>query len=232
MCYNTNMKNLFLEFGFNLTEVQLNQFNRYKELLKEYNEKFNLTSITSDEEIVKKHFIDSLTGAEFLDGKKLIDVGSGGGFPAIPIKIFKPEIDVTLLEATEKKCNFLNIVISELKLENIRVINGRAEELSKKDEFRESFDYCSARAVARMNTLSEYCVPFIKVGGKFVALKGDAEEEILEAKNAFNILGVEIETVKKFDFYGAKRTIVVVKKIKNTPSKYPRGRGKERKNPL
>lgn len=232
MCYNTNMKNLFLDFGFDLSDEQLNKFNRYKELLKEYNERFNITAITDDEEIVKKHFIDSLTGAEFLDGKKLIDVGSGGGFPAIPIKIFKPEIDVTLLEATEKKCNFLNIVINELGLENIRVINGRAEELSRTDAYREKYDYCSARAVARMNTLSEYCVPFIKVGGKFVALKGDAEEELTEAKNAFSVLGVEIETVKKFEFYGAKRTIAVLKKIKKTPTQYPRGRGKERKNPL
>ena len=232
MCYNTNMKELFLEFGFNLSDDQLNKFIRYKELLKEYNERFNITAITDDEEIVKKHFIDSLTGAEFLDGKKLIDVGSGGGFPAIPIKIFKPEIDVTLLEATEKKCNFLNIVINELGLKNIRVVNGRAEELSKTEKYRENFDYCSARAVARMNTLSEYCVPFVKVGGKFVALKGDAEEELVEAKNAFKVLGVEVETVKKFDFYGAKRTIAVLKKIKNTPNQYPRGRGKERKNPL
>ncbi len=224
------MKSLFIENGFNLSDEQLNKFERYKKLLKEYNAMFNITAITDDEEIVKKHFIDSLFGADYISGK-LIDVGSGGGFPAIPIKIYNDDIDVTLLEATEKKCNFLNIVIKELNLKNIRVVNGRAEELAKLN-FRESFDFASARAVARLNTLLEYCLPFVKKGGKFISYKGDAQEEVNECKNALKELGGEIETVKNFDFYGAKRSIVVVKKVKNTPPKYPRGKGKERKNPL
>ena len=226
------MENIFKSAGIILSEKQLNQFKRYKELLLEYNERFNITAITDEEEIIKKHFIDSLTGSEFFEGKTHIDIGSGGGFPAIPNKIFNPSLDVTLLEATEKKCNFLNIVIKELELENIKVLNGRAEELAKKDGLRESFDICSARAVARLNTLSEYCLPFVKKGGLFIAFKGDADEEVKECTNAFKILGGQIKTVKKFDFYGAKRAIVVVEKIKNTPPAYPRGRGKERKNPL
>ena len=226
------MENIFKSAGIELSQEQLNKFVRYKELLLEYNEKFNITAITDEEEIVKKHFIDSLMGCEFFDGKTYIDIGSGGGFPAIPIKIFMPNLEVTLLEATEKKCNFLNIVIKELNLENIKVLNGRAEELAKKDGLRESFDLCSARAVARLNTLCEYCIPFVKKGGKFISFKGDAEEEIAECDNAFKVLGGSLKTVKKFDFYGAKRTVVVIDKIKNTPPAYPRGRGKERKNPL
>ena len=162
----------------------------------------------------------------------LIDVGSGGGFPAIPIKIMRPDIDVTLLEATGKKCDFLKIVIEELGLKNIRVVNGRAEDLGKDKNFRECFDICSARAVARLNTLCEYCMPFVKVGGYFVSYKGNAKEELEESASAIKILGGEVE---KADFYSlddAGRSLIYIKKVKNTDKKYPRGQGKERKNPL
>ena len=163
---------------------------------------------------------------------KLIDVGSGGGFPAIPIKIMNSNLQVFLLEATGKKCQFLNEVIKELNLSNAQVINNRAEVLAKDLGFREQFDYCTARAVARLNTLSQYCLPFVKVGGEFIAHKGDAKSEILEAKRAFEILGAKVINCQEFELFGAKRTIITLKKVKSTPEKYPRGNGKERKNPL
>lgn len=226
------MKNLFIEENIEINELQEQQFNTYRELLKEYNQKFNITAITDDEEIVKKHFIDSVKKIEYFDGETLIDIGSGGGFPAIPIKIMNPKINVTMLEATEKKCNFLSIVIEKLGLTGITVLNGRAEELAKNIKFRECFDMASARAVARLNTLSEYCMAFVKKGGAFIALKGDAKEEIVESENAIKILGGKIEKVEEYNLFDAKRCIVKVRKIKNTPPAYPRGRGKERKNPL
>ena len=167
-----------------------------------------------------------------LVGNKLIDVGSGGGFPAIPIKIMKNDLSVTLLEATGKKCEFLKTVIKELNLENIEVINNRAEILAKDQLYRESFDLCSARAVARLNTLLEYCMPFVKVGGKFVSYKGDSTDEVLEAQNAVKILGGKVIEVKNYLLDGAKRSLIVIKKEKPTDKKYPRGNGKERKNPL
>lgn len=226
------MKSFFDEAGIKITDEQLNQFAVYKDLLIKFNGMFNLTSITDDEEIIKKHFIDSVLYSDKLSGKTLIDVGSGGGFPAIPIKIMRPDLSVTMVEATGKKCNFLNEVIKELNLSNTRVLNKRAEELSKEEDFRERFDICTARAVARLNTLCEYCMPFVKVGGNFVAYKADAEEEITEAKNAISVLGGKYEGKFLFDLFGNKRTIVVIKKEFKTPNKYPRGNGKERKRPL
>lgn len=226
------MKSFFDEAGIKITDEQLNRFEVYKDLLIKFNGMFNLTSITDDEEIIKKHFIDSVLYSDKLSGKTLIDVGSGGGFPAIPIKIMRPDLSVTMVEATGKKCNFLNEVIKELNLSDIRVLNKRAEELSKEEDFRERFDICTARAVARLNTLCEYCMPFVKVGGNFVAYKADAEEEITEAKNAIAVLGGKYEGKFLFDLFCNKRTIVVIKKEFKTPNKYPRGNGKERKRPL
>lgn len=226
------MKNLFIEKNLNLTEEQLKKFEKYYELLVFYNEKFNITAITEKEEVYKKHFVDSLLGVDKFINGKLIDIGSGGGFPAIPLKIYNDSLDVTLVEATGKKCEFLKEVINVLELKGIKVINDRAETLVKKEGFREAFDYCSARAVARLNTLLEYCLPFVKVGGEFIGYKGDATEEIKEAKNAVKMLGGEIHDAEEFDLFGAKRTIISIKKIKPTEKKYPRGNGKERKNPL
>lgn len=226
------MKELFLENGIALTDEQLEKFDKYYELLIFYNKIFNLTAITEKKEVYVKHFLDSVINLKKLTGGKLIDVGSGGGFPAIPVKILNSNLQVFLLEATGKKCEFLKTVIKELNLSNAQVINNRAEVLAKDIEFREQFDYCTARAVARLNTLAEYCMPFVKVGGEFISYKGDAEEEITEAKKALEILGGKIENLQKFELYGAKRTIITIKKVKNTPIKYPRGNGKERKNPL
>lgn len=226
------MKKYFLEYGIELSDKQIESFEKYYDLLVFYNSKFNLTAITEREEVIKKHFIDSVLGVDNLVGNKLIDIGSGGGFPAIPIKIMKNDLSVTLLEATGKKCEFLKTVIKELNLENIEVINNRAEILAKDPLYRESFDLCSARAVARLNTLLEYCMPFVKVGGKFVSYKGDSTDEVLEAQNAVKILGGKLIEVKNYLLDGAKRSLIVIKKEKPTDRKYPRGNGKERKSPL
>ena len=230
------MVNLFSEYGIELSEIQKQRFIKYYNLLIEYNNKFNITAITEEKEVYVKHFIDSvLVVDKFISGSgkdlKMIDVGSGGGFPAIPIKILKEDVSLTLLEATGKKCEFLRAVVSELSLTDVTVINDRAETLAKSEK-RESFDICTARAVARLNTLSEYCMPFVKVSGSFVSYKGDAIEEVKEAENAVSILGGKIEEVFEYNLDDAKRTLVKIKKIKNTDKKYPRGNGKERKNPL
>lgn len=226
------MKNLFLQNGISVTDSQLKKFEKYYELLVFYNEKFNITTITEKEDVYIKHFIDSALGVDKLSGNMLIDIGSGGGFPAIPLKILKEDLCVTLLEATGKKCNFLQTVVDELELKNVQVINNRAETLAKDENFREKFDICTARAVARLNTLSEYCLPFVKVGGKFLAYKANATEEIEESKNALKILGGKLNNVYSYQLGDANRTLVLIDKIKHTEKKYPRGNGKERKNPL
>lgn len=232
MCYNRRMKEIFEQFNIVLNDNQQEKFEKYLNLLLEYNQKFNITAITERNEIIIKHFIDSLLGKNFVDCGKLIDIGSGGGFPAIPLKIMNENISLTMLEATEKKCGFLKTVASELGLKDVTVICGRAEEFSINPKYRESYDYVSARAVARLNILSEYCMPFSKVGGKFIAFKGSDEKEIEEGKSAIKTLGGEIESVNEFDLDGAKRNIVVIKKIEKTPKQYPRKNGQIRKKPL
>lgn len=229
------MEELFNKYNLIVSKSQAEKFKKYYELLLEYNSKFNLTAITDEKEVYIKHFIDSILVVDkFITSKNLsmIDVGSGGGFPAIPVKIMREDINLTLLEATGKKCEFLKAVVKELDLKNVQIINDRAELLAKNSEYREKFSICTARAVARLNSLCEYCMPFVKVGGTFAAYKGDAEEEILEAKTAVKILGGEIDENYVYELDGAKRTLVKIKKIKSTPEKYPRGNGKERKNPL
>ena len=159
------------DLGFNITEKQAELFEKYYEILISYNNSFNLTAITEKSEVYVKHFADSLLGAQFINGD-FIDIGSGGGFPAIPLKIFNPELKATLLEATGKKCEFLRAVISELGILNAEVINGRAEELAHDKFYREKFPFATARAVAPLSSLCEYCLPFVKKGGRFVAYKG------------------------------------------------------------
>lgn len=226
------MKELFKNAGIFITEEQLKKFEKYYEILVSYNQKVNVTALKEKEEIYVKHFVDSVVNVDKLVGKTLIDVGSGGGFPGIPIKILRDDIEVILLEATGKKCDFLNIVIKELNLKNIKVINARAEDLSKKEEYREKFEICTARAVARLNSLSEYVLPFTSVGGYFIAYKTGEKEEIEQAQNAIKTLGGKLETVLEYELYGNKRSMIFIKKIKNTDKKFPRGNGKERKNPL
>lgn len=226
------MKKIFEKYGIKLTEKQEKEFEIYYETLIEYNKMFNLTTVTQKEEVYVKHFVDSALVINNLKSGTLIDIGSGGGFPAIPIKILREDINVTMLEATGKKCDFLSEVIHRLNLKGINVINGRAEELAKNEKYREKFDFCTARAVARLNTLCEYCLPFVKARGEFISLKGDADEEAKEAESAIKILGGKLKDKKDYLLEDAKRCLIIIEKIKNTDKKYPRGQGKERKKPL
>ena len=225
------MRELFEKYKIPIDENQEKLFEKYYDLLIYYNALFNITAITEKRDVYIKHFIDSLVVVDKLKSGKLIDIGSGGGFPALPIKILRPDIDVTLVEATGKKCEFLNAVIKELNLTGATVIKGRAEEESKKS-LRESFDYCTARAVARLNILSEYCLPFVKPGGTFIAFKSGESEEVSEAERAIGLLGGKTEKTESYFLEGASRSLIFIKKISPTDKKYPRGHGKERKYPL
>ncbi len=225
------MKKEFIKYGIDLTDKQAERFEKYYRLLVEYNQKFNITAITEREEVIIKHFVDSVYMVDKLKGS-LIDVGSGGGFPALPLKIVNENLSVTCLEATGKKCEFLRAVVSELNLDNVNILNGRAEDLAKDFKYREKFDLCSARAVARLNTLCEYCLPFVKIGGKFIAFKGDYKQELIESENAVKTLGGKVDKVTEFEIEGAKRGVIYIDKIYVTDKKYPRGKGKERKCPL
>lgn len=210
------------------------KFSVFENLLLEYNKKFNLTSVCDHEGIKIKHFLDSILPYEYFPvGSKVVEIGSGGGFPSVPLKIVREDLCFTLIESTGKKCDFLRAVVDKLSLNCVKVLNIRAEDGAKDGNYREKFDICCARAVARLNTLCEYCLPFVKKGGSFIAYKGDCEEELVESKNAVKILGGEIERVEKYNLPGGDvRTVVQIKKIARTPEKYPRGQGKERKNPL
>lgn len=224
---------IFKNYGLNITENMQKQFDRYTELLLEYNQKFNLTAIVNPDEIKIKHYLDSLTGAEFIkENASVIDVGSGAGFPAIPLKIYRNDLKITMLDSLNKRVNFLNLVVKELGLSDANAVHFRAEDAGK-TELRESFDFAVARAVADMAVLSEYTLPFVKIGGKLIAYKGDVDEELKNSERAINILGGKLEKVNKFALPdGSKRSIIIVKKVAKTPVKYPRGQNKPRINPL
>lgn len=225
-----------LKLPFN--EDKYNKFIKYKEMIQEWNEKVNLTAITEDEEIMKKHFIDCIKAFNFeylREAKSIIDVGTGGGFPGIPIKIMNDNTEVVLLDALNKRLNFLNEVITELKLNNIRTIHGRAEDFARDKNYREKFDIATSRAVANMTVLSEFCMPYVKVGGYFLALKGPAiEEELKEAKNAIGTLGGKIEGIIEVEIEDSdmKHNLVIIKKVKATDMRYPRKAGVVTKKPL
>lgn len=216
-------------------EEYLSKFERFREILTEYNTKCNLTSIIDKKEVYIKHFADSIIPSElFPVNSVVIEIGSGGGFPSIPLKIVRPDLKFTLVESTGKKCTYLEETVNKLGLESVKVLNIRAEEGGRMPDLREKFDVAEARAVAALNTLCEYCMPFVKVGGLFIAYKGAADEEIKESKNAIEVLGGAIEKVYSYELpeNSGKRNIIVIKKIKKTPAQYPRGRGLERKRPL
>lgn len=211
------------------------KFDLFFNLLVEYNKKFNLTSITDEKDVFFKHFLDSAAG-EFLFKKNssVIEIGSGAGFPSVVLKILREDLDMVLIESTGKKCDFLNTIVDNLRLKNVKVLNARAEDAAKESFLREKFDFVTARAVARLNTLSEYCLPFLKINGKFIAYKGEDDGEISEAFKAFGVLGGKFSGKISYELpfgYG-KRTLIVVDKVKSTPFKYPRGNGKEKKQPL
>lgn len=223
-------------FGIDLNERMVNDFCRYAEILVEWNEKMNLTAITEPAAIAIKHFTDSLlfTKAFPINGdEKVIDVGTGAGFPGIPLKVFESGIELTLLDSLNKRINFLKEVSNELCQDN-ECIHARAEEQGRKKESREQYDIATARAVAHLRELSEYCLPFVKVGGYFVSLKGyDIEQELDEAKKAIELLGGKIERVEKYILPDdSRRSIVIIKKISQTAPKYPRQSAKIAKSPI
>ena len=229
------MKELINQIGINLNEEQIEKFMKYKDMLKEWNEKVNLTAITKDEEIVLKHFADSLTIEKYIPANcKMIDVGTGAGFPGIPLGIVREDINVVLLDSLKKRINFLSEVKKELSLNNINIVEGRAEDIAKTNDNREKYDIVTARAVASLNVLAEYCIPFIKIGGIFICMKGSNIDEIKEAKNAIQILGGELIDVKKVILPDSdiERNIIMIKKIKNTPNEYPRRAGIPTKKPI
>ncbi|MCI8805651.1 MAG: 16S rRNA (guanine(527)-N(7))-methyltransferase RsmG [Clostridiales bacterium] len=226
-----------LKLGVAINGGQISQFLKYMELLISWNEKINLTAITEPEEILLKHFADSVSLIPFTDvkNKNIIDVGTGAGFPGIPVKIAEPSAKVTLIDSLNKRVNFLREVVSEISLTDVECIHSRAEEGGKNPKLRERFDVCVSRAVANLSVLSEYCLPFIKVGGVFVSLKGpDAQSEINEAEKAIDILGGEISFVEKVEipFTDIVHSLVMIKKVRQTPGIYPRKPGKISKNPI
>lgn len=222
--------------GIKITESQAEKFYTYMCLLLEWNEKMNLTAITDPMEVIIKHFIDSITiSKEIENGKKVIDIGTGAGFPGIPLKIVKPDISMTLLDSLNKRVTFLNAAIEALELEAIEAVHGRTEELGKNKKYREQYDYATSRAVANLAVLSEYMLPMVKVGGKCICMKGaNVEDEILDAKKAIQILGGKIEKVDEFLLADTdmKRNIIVINKENSTPGKYPRKAGTPAKEPL
>ncbi len=237
-----NEKTLLVEgaekLDISLTNEQVDQFMIYKKLLIEWNKKINLTAITDDEEVITKHFLDCLSLSKSIkmsELKNLIDIGTGAGFPGLVVKIAFPHIDVTLVDSLKKRLNFLEEVIRDLGLKDIVCIHARAEDLGKEKIYREKYDICASRAVAHLAVLCEYTLPFVKVGGFLLALKGQKlDEEIKESKNAVSILGGKLEGVcdVEIPFTDITHRIAKVKKIKKTEYKYPRKAGEPNKKPL
>ncbi|MCI9601892.1 MAG: 16S rRNA (guanine(527)-N(7))-methyltransferase RsmG [Lachnospiraceae bacterium] len=221
-----------------ISAVQVRQFYDYYELLVKWNQFMNLTAITDFEDVVQKHFVDSLsiTGEKKLqDVDNLIDVGTGAGFPGIPLKIMFPELKITLLDSLRKRVDFLNEVIDRLHLKQMETIHGRAEDYAKPGKKREMYDLCVSRAVANLSTLSEYCLPYVKIGGEFISYKsGEITEEMKEAKSAVFLLGGRIRGCRNFELPGTEihRTLVCIEKVSGCPKKYPRKAGTAAKNPL
>lgn len=224
------------KIDINLDNEICNKLYNYMNLLLEWNEKINLTAITDEKEIILKHFIDSFTINKFINsGDKMLDIGTGAGFPGLPIKIIRPEVDVFLMDSLNKRINFLNEVIESLQLKNIEAFHSRAEEMAKNNKFREKFDVVTSRAVAKLNILLEYMLPYTKIDGKCLCMKGpNIEEEIKEAEKALKILGGEIEKIEKIILPDSniERKIIIIRKKSATPLKYPRKAGMPTKEPL
>lgn len=225
------------QFNIELKTEDVDRFIKYKDLLLKWNDVMNLTAITDENEIVVKHFIDSISPMLFTNfsGLKIIDVGTGAGFPGLPLKIVNNSINLTLLDSLNKRINFLKEISQELNLQDINIIHGRAEDYGVNKDYREQFDISISRAVAKLSALCEYCLPFVKVGGYFISLKGPSlNEELLEAKKAIDVLGGTLEDVKKIKlpYFDIEHSIVYIKKIRQTSLKYPRKAGKPTKEPI
>jgi len=229
------------KMGINLHKEQIKKFSRYLELLAQWNQKINLTSLKTPQEIIIKHFLDSISCIKVInkymniEGTSIIDVGTGAGFPGMPIKIVCPSISLSLLEARKKKTIFLEKIIEEINFQKVEVINGRAEAFGKCSDYRQKYDIVLSRAVALLSTLSEYCLPLVRVGGLFVAQKGRSyREEIDKALKAVQFLGGELIGVEnvRIPFINQERHLLIIKKTKDTPSKYPRKEGLPQKRPL
>ena len=224
--------------GISLDQKQVQQFLKYYEVLIEWNKVMNLTGITEFNEVITKHFLDSLAivkGCDFGKIETVIDIGTGAGFPGIPLKIAFPNLKIVLLDSLKKRINFLTEVVREIAVENVETIHGRAEDFANKIEYRESFDLVVSRAVANLSTLSEYCLPFVKVGGEFISYKsGEIVKEVSQAKKAVNVLGGEITSSEVFNLLDTdiERSLVVIKKNRQTPKKYPRKAGMPSKEPI
>jgi len=232
------LKDSAAKMGIELSDLQLEQFDTYYEMLVEKNKVMNLTAITELEEVVQKHFFDSISliKVEKLNQDiSIIDLGTGAGFPGIPLKIAFPELEICLADSLNKRVLFLNEVIEELELKKISAVHGRAEELARQKGYREQFDLCVSRAVANLSTLSEYCLPFVKVGGKFISYKAnEVEEEIKQAEHALEVLGGACVDIQKFQLPDSEmnRAFVIIEKKKKTPATYPRKAGTPSKKPL
>ncbi|MBB6697072.1 16S rRNA (guanine(527)-N(7))-methyltransferase RsmG [Clostridium algidicarnis] len=232
------MKTASDDVSLDFNEEKFNKFMNYKDILKEWNNKINLTAIIEDDDIVKKHFIDCIKAFKFKgfkEAKSIIDVGTGAGFPGIPIGIMKEDCNIVLLDSLNKRVKFLDEVIEKLYLNNFSTIHGRGEELSRSEKYREKFDIATSRAVANMCTLSELCLPYVKLGGYFVALKGPSiEEELNGAKRAIAILGGKVQEIIPVNIENSdlNHNLVIIKKVSLTPSIYPRNSGIMSKKPL
>ena len=234
MDFREKLKSKFAEYNIALNDTQILQFEQYYNLLIEWNNKFNLTAITDEDEVIEKHFLDSvLPKTLFNENAKVIDIGAGAGFPSIPLKIMRPDLSFILIDSVNKKVTFINEVISKLKLNNTTAIHTRIEDLAVNPAYRECFDVCVSRAVARLNTLVEYSLPFVKLGGDMLAYKSkQIDDEIKEAKKAISILGGTIKELAVNNFDDNDRNVVVINKTSTTPAKYPRPKNLPRTKPL